>query len=124
MKLFWILIILIIIYFFYYFNKETFDNIKINNKELTIYNFNTRWCGYSTSFQPEWNEFTDKMRKEYPNVKVLDIKCDDPINTNMCNSNNIPGFPHIRFEYDGKQETYKSQRKVNALMDKVKNIMN
>ena len=114
-----LLILLLLIYFFYCYKKETFTNT--NTNKLNIYNFNTSWCGYSTSFQPVWDEFTDQMHNLFPNVNVIDVKCDN--NNQLCDHYKIPGFPYVLFEYNDQQEPYTGPRTIDSLMNKVNEIM-
>jgi len=69
-----------------------FDKIE-GPKETTIYNFNTSWCGYSVRFQPIWDEFAENNKNS--NVKIIDVKCDNSENEDLCNKYSIEGYPTI-----------------------------
>ncbi len=76
---------------------EPFSDTK---SKIKIYNFNTSWCGYSVKFQPEWNKFSDTVKLnnnkvDLSNVEAADIKCDDPLNKQMCQDFQISGFPSV-----------------------------
>lgn len=71
---------------------QTIDK-NIQSSDTVIYNFNTSWCGYSVRFQPIWDEFAEKNQTE--NIKIIDVKCDQSENDDLCNSYSIEGFPTI-----------------------------
>ena len=71
------------------------DTDDINNNDtdirLTVYNFNTKSCGYSVRFQPVWDQFTKAVTD--PKIKILDVKCDT--NNPLCNKFDIEGYPTV-----------------------------
>ena len=72
------------------------NNIMIDNNKTNILNFNTSWCGYSIQFQPVWNKFTNSLsEQEKLNYNILDIKCDNDKNKDLCNKYKIKGYPSI-----------------------------
>lgn len=88
-------------------------------KQTIIYNFNTSWCGYSTRFQPIWDEFARKATTN--TLSIIDIKCDDSKNNALCNSFDIPGFPTIiKVSSNGNKEEYKGPRTIESLINFVK----
>lgn len=94
---------------------ETFDGKPIVPKDTPIiYNFNTEWCGFSQRFQPIWDNFTNLMSSK--NIKVLDVKCDDPNNQQLCKQFNVPGYPFVVLNIDGDLYEYKGPRQVDALV--------
>lgn len=78
-----------------------------------IYNFNTEWCGYSKKFQPIWDEFSKKMNNS---IKVMDIKCDDDSNKELCNRYDIPGFPSVVLVQNDNVTNYNGPRTVAGLL--------
>ncbi len=89
--------------------------------KVKIFNFNTEWCGWSKRFQPEWDEFSINV-KSNPNIMAQDIKCDDPSNKSMCNNYNVPGFPTVVAEVNGKPIQYKGPRTAESLIEFVNNL--
>ena len=65
----------------------------IDNNNTLIYNFNTKWCGYSLKFQPTWDKFTENNKN--PNIKIIDVKCDKAENDDLCNRYPVEGFPTV-----------------------------
>jgi thiol-disulfide isomerase/thioredoxin len=92
-------------------------NLSSNNKKK-IYNFNTEWCGHSKQFQPTWNTFMNSI-KEKDNVEAYDVKCDNPINDNLCNKYDVPGYPTIVIVDGNNVENYSGPRTIEGLRKKL-----
>jgi thiol-disulfide isomerase/thioredoxin len=88
--------------------------VNIDENGITVYNFNTKWCGYSVKFQPEWNKFYNSLR-ESDGIRAIDVKCDKPENEELCNKYDVPGYPHIVINNKGKIEPYEGPREANAI---------
>ena len=106
-------------------NKRAQKSIKkvekfADENSLTVYNFNTEWCGWSQKFQPEWDQFASMTANT--NINAKDIKCDKPENENMCKSYNVPGFPSVVIEKDNKKMLYDGERTAKALMNHCNNL--
>jgi thiol-disulfide isomerase/thioredoxin len=102
-------------------SKECFVDSNQKPKKISIYNFNTTWCGWSRKFQPEWDLFANYMKdpkNNVNNIEVKDIKCEnnDDQNDEMCKKYNVPGYPYIVFDIDGVHEQYKDERTADALI--------
>jgi len=131
-------VILVLALFFYIFvstsessiivsevSKEKFSNsIEKNSNLIKVYNFNTSWCGYSVRFQPEWEKFEKevKARDDLSNVRAYDIKCDNASNKQMCTDYEVPGFPTVIIEKDGKKIDYNGERSAEAIIETIKNL--
>ena len=106
-------------------NKENFTS----DRKIRVYNFNTKWCGWSKKFQPEWNKFTAAInsldnKDEY---EVKDIKCDDIENDAnlkaLTKKYKVQGYPHIVIENtDGNMMPYKGERMAEELYNTVKDL--
>tara|TARA_B100001093_G_scaffold519419_1_gene608388 strand:- start:2444 stop:3184 length:741 start_codon:yes stop_codon:yes gene_type:complete len=116
----WIIIIIIIIFILYCKSCESFTNASNNVKKITVYNFNTEWCGYSRQFAPEFSKFKDRVESDpsLQNVNVVDFKMDDEKDPNvieMAQKYRIEGFPTVIFEVDNIPILYRGVRKVDNL---------
>jgi thiol-disulfide isomerase/thioredoxin len=72
---------------------------------IKIYNFNTTWCGWSKRFQPIWDKFTNDVKADNNLnnlVQVIDVKCDNDDNKQLCIDNNVEGYPTIKLLKDGQ----------------------
>jgi len=108
-----------------YNNIDTFDDVQpivpsliiprvVKPTKITVYNFNTNWCGYSKKFQPIWDRFVDSIATN-SNIVALDMKCDNNQNADLVKKYSVEGFPTVIID-DGKSFIiYKGNRTVNDL---------
>lgn len=96
-------------------NKPSIMDFNDNPTETTIYNFNTSWCGYSVNFQPIWNEFMEKNNDN--NIKIIDVKCDNPENESLCNRYPVEGFPTVLKVKNNVITPYNGPRTLEGLQD-------
>lgn len=111
----WILILLVIIYFIYC-TKCRKEDFCIEESRVKVYNFNTTWCGYSVRFQKVFDEFQEK-HKNNANVKIIDVKCDDEKNKNICEEYSVPGYPTIIFEKGQEKIDFQGDRDTTKDLD-------
>ena len=93
--------------------KEKFEEMA--SKKPTIYNFNTRTCGWSKKFQPEWDKFSELAKSSLPNIIVKDVKCED--NNEICSKYNVPGYPYVVLEINETIIPYNGERTAESLTD-------
>lgn len=117
----WLLIILIIFISFFRKDKEEFSSTeestckakKPSNLKIKVYNFNTLWCGYSRQFQPIFDDFKSKNKAD--NVEIIDVKCDNENNLELCKKYPIPGYPTVLFVEGDRVAEYQGNRTVEDL---------
>ena len=92
-------------------------NNKITNDNKTnIYNFNTLWCNYSKQFQPLWDIFANSLsEKEKINYNVIDVKCDNANNKELCKKYNIKGYPSVLIVNNTNIKEYNGPRTFEGL---------
>jgi thiol-disulfide isomerase/thioredoxin len=96
------------------------NNAPVNNNKTKIFNFNTSWCGYSVRFQPIWDQFTQQVVDA--NVEVIDVKCDNDDNAELCKKYDVPGYPSVlKVKPSGEVINYDGPRTVEGLLDFIKN---
>ncbi len=101
-------------------NKEGFNNNTNDTDSVTVYNFNTSWCGYSRKFQPVWEQFCDTVKNN--NIETFDIKCDDETNDanqELCKKYNIRAYPTVIIVRNTDFTTYDGPRTVDDLVKSV-----
>jgi len=96
---------------------ETMDS----GAKIKFMNFNTRWCGYSKQFQPEWDAFHLAL-KNHNDIQVLDVKCDDKDNEKICETSGIAGFPTVIIDVNGTKIPYEGERTKVALIEEYNRI--
>ena len=82
------------------------------NNKIKIFNFNTKWCGYSKKFQPIWDNFTKSIISDN-NIEALNVDCDD--NKELCKKYNIGGYPTVIIEKDNNIIPYSGPRTIEGL---------
>lgn len=110
-------VVLYLLYTNYFKQTDQFANVE----KIKVLNFNTEWCKWSKKFQPEWDSFQEQA-KSMNNIEAIDVKCDNDKNESMCHSYDIPGFPSVVIEKDGKKMLYEGEMTAKGLMDHVKKI--
>jgi hypothetical protein len=120
-------IILVILYFYLFQNKSrTGESFQDSSPApvATIYNFNTTWCGWSVKFQPEWDNFAEKVQADprLKNISVVDVKCDKSENEGKCKEFEVEGFPTVIIEMGDKVGTYKGPRTTKDLLETINNL--
>jgi len=94
---------------------------------IKVFNFNTEWCGWSKRFQPEWNAFMKHVANpanKLTHVRARDIKCDKESNKAICEQYDVPGYPYVIVEVNGRRKSYEGERTRNALISHVSRIKN
>jgi thiol-disulfide isomerase/thioredoxin len=120
-----ILSVIVVSYYVYMNNtKENFTS----DRKIKVYNFNTKWCGWSKKFQPEWNKF-EKMINSLDNkdeYEVKDIKCDNIENDAklkaLTKKYKVEGYPYVVIENNEGQMPYNGERTAEALYNQVQDL--
>jgi hypothetical protein len=74
------------------------QNKKQDTSKPTLKLFYTDWCGFSQRFFPEWEKIKNGDLKNLVNFEQVDcVK-----SQNICNENNIGGYPSLIFEKQDK----------------------
>ena len=129
----WIMIILTILYLIFKKKSEDFTSSVTsektisercspkspnNNQKIKVYNFNTLWCGISRDFQPNWNTFSKDNKSN--DVEIIDVKCDNKDNEELCNKYRVPGYPTVLFVKGDKVAEYQGDRTPKDLAETLK----
>jgi thiol-disulfide isomerase/thioredoxin len=86
-------------------------------EKIKILNFNTSWCSHSKKLEPIWKKLQQRMKKN-PNIDIIDIKCDDDKNKNLCEKFGIKGYPTIiKISKDGMVVEYEGPRSFESLVE-------
>jgi thiol-disulfide isomerase/thioredoxin len=118
-----VIILFFVILYFWINQKKNDNNIKNNNQnKIKIYNFNTKWCGWSQKFQPEWDSFMNQLQDDptLSYIDAYDIKCDDNNNSSMCKKYNVPGFPYVVIDNNGEYLEYDGDRSATHILKYIK----
>ncbi len=87
---------LLFIYYVFFAKKDSHPKEKMEGQPaIEIVNYNTDWCGYSKRFEPIWLDFGNDMATKHPEIKVTNMKCDNPTNKEKCAIPEVEGFPTV-----------------------------
>ena len=123
---YYLIIVVIILFFvilYFWINQKKNKILKNNNQsKIKVYNFNTKWCGWSQKFQPEWDNFMNQVQDDptLSYIDAYDVKCDDNNNSSMCKKYNVPGFPYVVIENNGEYLEYDGDRSATHLLKYIK----
>jgi thiol-disulfide isomerase/thioredoxin len=94
----------------------TFSNMCSNNEyELILYY--ASWCKYSADFLPEWNEFENYAKDNFPTVNISKMDVDNRILLER----NILAYPSIvLYSKTFPPKTFSGSRTVESLANFVK----
>ena len=84
------------------FQVEAFDNNDSEQSCLVLYY--AEWCSHCQKAKPEYQRLIEEYNG---NVKIMMIDCDDPSNKELVESQNIKGYPTIRYYPNGLSGSYK-----------------
>ena len=122
-----VLLTILVILYFLNNKKEQFEDMP----RITLYNFNTLWCGHSRRFNPEWAQLDKLFKDENINdVDVIDVKCDDThenvkreANNKLAEKYKVPGFPYVVIvDYYNNAYPYTGPRKAQDIVNHVKEL--
>ena len=80
------------------------------------------WCGHCKRAKPHFNKLMDSNKS---NVKVMMINSEDKENTELVKSQNIKGFPTIRYYPKGLNENfeeYNGERTFDSMLNYVNKV--
>ena len=94
-------------------NKENFNGDKA---EFTVYY--TNWCGWSKRALAMLNsqEMTDYFTNN-PKCELVLVDCESDTGKQMCEDNNVKGFPTMKLIVGNKKIDYNGDRSPNAIKD-------
>merc|ERR1719238_324162 len=79
------------------------------------------WCGHCKAMKPAWDDLAKKY-EGHAKVGIYDVDC--TVEKDLCNENDVRGFPTIKSFTDGEAEAYESGRDLDSLTKHVEeNLM-
>lgn len=90
-------------------NEKTFHELVASGKNGMI-KFYQPWCGHCTKMKPDWDRLAEESHNS---VFIADVNCSDE--DNLCNENDISGYPTIKVYKNGEEEKYTGPRTFDHL---------
>lgn len=91
--------------------KANFDET-IKNKALIMVEFFAPWCGHCKALAPEY----EKAATELKEIDVTLAKVDCTAETDICNSQDVKGFPTLKIFRNGTPSEYQKARKADEIV--------
>ncbi|XP_056632365.1 thioredoxin domain-containing protein 5 homolog [Diorhabda carinulata] len=84
---------------------------------IAFVKFYAPWCGHCKRLSPTWDNLREKFVNN-PSVKILKIDCTLDVNKQLCNDEEVEGFPSLFLYKDGeKMSEYTGSRSLDDLHD-------
>lgn len=92
---------------------DNFDNAIASG--VTFVKFYAPWCGHCKRLAPTWEELGKKFVRD-SNIKIAKVDCTAEINKQLCNENEVEGYPTLQIYKNGHRvEEYKGGRELSEL---------
>lgn len=96
----------------------TGDNFKDGIQSgITFVKFYAPWCGHCKRLSPTWDSLRDKFATK-PGVNIVKVDCTLDANKQLCNEEEVEGFPSIFLYKSGEKiSEYSGSRSLDDLYD-------
>ncbi|XP_072390069.1 thioredoxin domain-containing protein 5 homolog [Diabrotica undecimpunctata] len=96
----------------------TGDNFKSTIESgIAFVKFYAPWCGHCKRLSPVWDSLREKLVSR-PEVKVLKVDCTLEVNKQLCNDEEIEGFPSLNLYQNGEKiASYSGSRSLEDLQE-------
>ncbi|KAI0227851.1 Thioredoxin domain-containing protein 5 [Lamellibrachia satsuma] len=99
------------------YDQETFDTELTKNPHFI--KFYAPWCGHCKALVPTWDLLGKKYNVDLKQDVVTIAKVDCTVNTELCSTQGITGYPTLKFYQPGqdqdKAERFRGQRDIDGL---------
>ena len=92
-------------------NESNESNEANESNKLKIILYFAHWCGHCKNFLPIWNEFKKNNTNSHLEISEVDCEADNEI----CNNNNIKGFPTVILYKNNQSHEFNDERSISAL---------
>ncbi len=83
--------------------KGSFEFEAFSNSEPMFVMYFAEWCGHCKRAKPEFKKLMDSYKGP---IKIMMVDCEAPENADLVKSQNIKGFPTIRYYPNGLNEKF------------------
>lgn len=123
-----IVCIIIVLIYIKYKNTESFNTASKDTQQIQHDNgpkdelilYYAMWCGYSKQFLPEWEKFEAYAKRNFPNVLVSRVRCEDG-NEATCSQKGVEGYPTVILYKENGEKHFEGERTFDALVKFVQN---
>ena len=101
-------------------NVKEYEKFNYNEENELIFYW-AEWCGVCQKIKPIWEDSKKTINEKYPNLKIIEIECDDPKKCFMYKNSTkklIEGVPTIILRNGKKDIEYVRDESNNILCNK------
>ncbi|XP_017778196.1 PREDICTED: thioredoxin domain-containing protein 5 [Nicrophorus vespilloides] len=82
------------------YNVDNFEDEVVKNNHFVM--FYAPWCGHCKRLGPTWEELAEMLNTEGSNVRIAKVDC--TTDGDVCNANDVTGYPTLKFFKIGEKE--------------------
>ncbi|KAI9249651.1 thioredoxin-like protein [Sporodiniella umbellata] len=90
---------------------KTFDE-NVLPQDLMLVEFFAPWCGHCKALAPEYEIAATKLKEK--NIPIAKVDCTE--NEDLCQKNNVSGYPTLKVFRKGEATDYKGPRKADGIV--------
>ncbi|KAG9102339.1 protein disulfide-isomerase precursor [Ceratobasidium sp. 370] len=97
----------------------TGDSFKgvVDAEDLMLVEFFAPWCGHCKALAPEYEEAATTLKNE-GSIKLAKVDCTE--HADLCQANNVGGYPTLKVFRHGKDKEYSGPRKADGIVSYMK----
>ncbi|XP_022904221.1 thioredoxin domain-containing protein 5 homolog [Onthophagus taurus] len=85
------------------YNKDNFEDEIVKKNHFVM--FYAPWCGHCKRLAPTWEQLAEMLNEEDSNVRIAKVDC--TVDSQVCSSQDVTGYPTLKFFKVGESEAVK-----------------
>lgn len=87
----------------------------LTKDKVVFIKFFAPWCGHCKAMAGDWEELGKAMAEEKPELLIAEVDCTSEETDNICDANNIEGFPTLKYGDPEYLESYEGSREFDEM---------